>query len=87
MVRAIRFNEEKVRSMGRNASGVRGVRLENDKDEVIGIVIIDPASEIEESILVVSEKGYGKRTLIDDYRITGRGGKGVKTLNITEKNR
>lgn len=85
--KAIRFNEEKVRSMGRNASGVRGVRLENDKDEVIGIVIIDPASEIEESILVVSEKGYGKRTLIDDYRITGRGGKGVKTLNITEKNR
>lgn len=83
--KAIRFNEEKVRSMGRNASGVRGVRLENDKDEVIGIVIIDPASEIEESILVVSEKGYGKRTLIDDYRITGRGGKGVKTLNITEK--
>jgi len=83
--KAIRFNEEKVRAMGRNASGVRGVRLESDKDEVIGVVVIDPTSDIEESILVVSEKGYGKRTLIDDYRITGRGGKGVKTLNITDK--
>ena len=83
--KAIRFNEEKVRSMGRNASGVRGVRLESDKDEVIGMVVNDPSIDQEESILVVSEKGYGKRTLIDDYRITGRGGKGVKTLNITEK--
>lgn len=83
--KAIRFNEEKVRSMGRNASGVRGVRLESETDEVIGVVIIDPESDQDESILVVSEKGYGKRTLIDDYRITGRGGKGVKTLNITEK--
>jgi DNA gyrase subunit A len=83
--KAIRFNEEKVRSMGRNASGVRGVKLENENDEVIGVVIIDPESDQDESILVVSEKGYGKRTLIDDYRITGRGGKGVKTLNITDK--
>jgi len=83
--KAIRFNEEKVREMGRNAAGVRGVRLESPKDEVIGLVVIDPTDEADTSILVVSEKGYGKRTLIDDYRITGRGGKGVKTLNITEK--
>ena len=83
--KAIRFNEEKVRAMGRNAAGVRGVKLESENDEVIGVVVIDPESDQEESILVVSEKGYGKRTLIDDYRITGRGGKGVKTLNITDK--
>ncbi len=83
--KAIRFNEEKVRVMGRNAAGVRGIRLENAKDEVIGLVVLDPTEQDNTSILVVSEKGYGKRTLIDDYRITGRGGKGVKTLNITEK--
>ncbi|MBR9861096.1 DNA gyrase subunit A [bacterium] len=81
--KAIRFNEENVRPMGRTASGVRGVRLEDDKDEVIGMVCV-PIEE-EKSIMVVSEKGYGKRTDVDDYRITGRGGKGVKTLNITEK--
>ncbi len=82
--KAIRFNEEKVRSMGRNASGVRGVTLENDKDEVIGMVTIPPG-DTEHTILVVSEKGYGKRTDLEDYRVTNRGGKGVKTLNTTEK--
>lgn len=82
--KAIRFNEETVRPMGRTASGVRGVRLENDQDEVIGMVCVNSDKE-DVTIMVVSEKGYGKRTDIDDYRMTGRGGKGVKTLNITEK--
>ena len=81
--RAIRFNEEKVRTMGRVAAGVRGIRLDDGNDEVVGMVCInDPERE---SILVVSEKGYGKKSAIDDYRITNRGGKGVKTLNVTEK--
>ncbi len=80
--RAIRFNEAKVRPMGRNASGVRGIRLGGTKDEVIGMICI---SDPKTTVLVVSEKGYGKRTDIDDYRITNRGGKGVKTLNITDK--
>ncbi|MDR1526133.1 MAG: DNA gyrase subunit A [Dysgonamonadaceae bacterium] len=81
--RAIRFNEEKVRSMGRTASGVIGMTLDSDKDEVVGMISIkDPDRE---TILVVSEQGYGKRSKIDDYRITNRGGKGVKTLNVTEK--
>ncbi|MGC8865305.1 MAG: DNA gyrase subunit A [Bacteroidales bacterium] len=80
--RAIRFPEDKVRPMGRNATGVRGVTLAHEKDEVIGMVCIDDS---EETILVVSEKGYGKRTPLDDYRETNRGGKGVKTLNITPK--
>lgn len=82
--KAIRFNEENVRPMGRTASGVRGVRLESENDEVIGMVCVN-SSEEDTTIMVVSEKGYGKRTDIDDYRITGRGGKGVKTLSITEK--
>ncbi|MDA8930918.1 DNA gyrase subunit A [Bacteroidia bacterium] len=82
--KAIRFNEENVRPMGRTASGVRGVRLESDTDEVIGMVCVSSSAE-DTTIMVVSEKGYGKRTDIDDYRITGRGGKGVKTLSITEK--
>ncbi len=87
--RAIRFNEEKVRSMGRNASGVRGVTLAGPEDEVIGMICVE---DIFSTILVVSEKGYGKRTFLNDpedeepvYRITNRGGKGVKTLNITDK--
>jgi len=80
--RAIRFNEVNVRPMGRNASGVRGVTLEGKDDRVIGMICIDSN---EKTILVVSEKGYGKRSEIDDYRITNRGGKGVKTINITEK--
>ncbi|MGB0176933.1 MAG: DNA gyrase C-terminal beta-propeller domain-containing protein, partial [Owenweeksia sp.] len=83
--KAIRFNEATVRSMGRNASGVRGVTLENDKDEVIGMVTIHDPEDESVSILVVSEKGYGKRTDLEDYRITNRGGKGVKTLSVTDK--
>lgn len=82
--KAIRFNESLVRPMGRTASGVRGVRLENDKDEVIGMICVDPSNE-DCTILVVADKGYGKRTSLEDYRVTNRGGKGVKTLNITDK--
>jgi len=81
--RAIRFNEIKVRPMGRNAAGVRGIRLANENDEVIGMVCIP--KDKKSDVLVVSENGYGKRSKIDDYRVTNRGGKGVKTLNITEK--
>ncbi len=87
--RAIRFNEEKVRAMGRNAAGVRGVTLTSDDDQVIGMICVE---DVYSTILVVSKKGYGKRTYLNDpkdnepvYRITNRGGKGVKTLNITEK--
>lgn len=80
--KAIRFPEEKVRPMGRNASGVRAMSLDTDNDIVVGMVCTDSDQE---SILVVSENGYGKRTLVEDYRVTNRGGKGVKTLNITEK--
>ena len=80
--KAIRFNEEKVRPMGRNASGVRGIRLSNIKDEVIGLVCFQNGDS---DVLVVSENGYGKRSKLDDYRITNRGGKGVKTINITDK--
>ncbi len=80
--RAIRFHESKVRPMGRTASGVRGITLSSDNDEVIGMVAVENEKE---NILVVSEKGYGKRSKIGDYRITNRGGKGVKTLNITKK--
>ncbi len=80
--KAIRFNEEKVRPIGRTASGVRGVTLGSETDEVIGMVCVQDESE---DILVISENGYGKRSKIEDYRITNRGGKGVKTINITEK--
>jgi DNA gyrase subunit A len=80
--RAIRFNERLVRPMGRNASGVRGIKLKDDNDEVVGMICL---SNSDYDILVVSEKGYGKRSKLDDYRETNRGGKGVKTLNITEK--
>ncbi|SIS97907.1 DNA gyrase subunit A [Zobellia uliginosa] len=80
--KAIRFEESKTRPMGRNASGVRGITLADDKDEVIGMVSVH---DLEDNILVVSENGYGKRSNIDDYRITNRGGKGVKTISITEK--
>ena len=88
--KAVRFEEAKTRPMGRSASGVRGITLANDQDEVIGMITIEDPQE--ESVLVVSENGYGKRTYIDDpedgepvYRITNRGGKGVKTISITEK--
>lgn len=80
--KAIRFNESIVRAIGRTASGVRGIRLGNEHDEVIGMVCVQNGNE---DILVISENGYGKRSKIDDYRITNRGGKGVKTINITEK--
>ena len=80
--KAIRFEEEKVRPMGRTASGVRGVTLANDNDEVVGMICVD---DLNSDILVVSENGYGKRSSIEDYRITNRGGKGVKTINVTEK--
>lgn len=81
--RAIRFNESKVRPMGRNASGVRGIKITDEKnDEVIGMICI---SDITSHVLVVSENGYGKRSDVEDYRITNRGGKGVKALNITDK--
>ncbi len=82
--KAIRFPEAKVRAMGRTAAGVRGVTLEDDNDEVVGMVCVNPETD-NSTILVVSERGYGKRTNLDDYRITGRGGKGVKTISITEK--
>ena len=91
--RALRFNENKVRSMGRTAAGVTGMDLgDHATNEIVGIVSVDKNSEIPQSVLVVSEKGFGKRTYINDpedgeaiYRVTNRGGKGVKTLNITEK--
>ena len=80
--KSIRFEEGKTRPMGRNASGVRGIRLANEQDEVIGMIAVN---DIESNILVVSENGYGKRSSLEDYRITNRGGKGVKTINVTEK--
>ena len=80
--KAIRFEEEKVRPMGRTASGVRGVTLANDNDEVVGMICVN---NFDSDVLVVSENGYGKRSSIEDYRITNRGGKGVKTINVTEK--
>ncbi len=80
--KAIRFEEAKTRPMGRNASGVRGIRLQHDKDEVIGMVSVN---DMESNILVVSSNGYGKRSRLEDYRVTNRGGKGVKTISITEK--
>ena len=80
--RAIRFNEKNVRPMGRNAAGVRGIKFSNKNDEVVGMICLENGSF---DILVVSENGYGKRSKLDDYRITNRGGKGVKTINVTEK--
>jgi DNA gyrase subunit A len=81
--RAIRFNEKAVRCMGRTAAGVKGITLDTKGDEVVGMICIKDLEN--ETILVVSEQGYGKRSKIDDYRITNRGGKGVKTMNITDK--
>lgn len=80
--KAIRFEEGKTRPMGRNASGVRGITLADDKDEVVGMISVE---DFNSDILVVSENGYGKRSSLEDYRITNRGGKGVKTISITEK--
>lgn len=82
--RAIRFPEEKVRSTGRGAIGVAGIEVDNEKDEVVGMICVN-REEKERTVLVVSEKGYGKRTQVEEYRITNRGGKGVKTISVTEK--
>ena len=80
--KAIRFEESKTRPMGRNASGVRGIRLKDSKDVVVGMISVN---DMDANILVVSENGYGKRSSLEDYRLTNRGGKGVKTISITEK--
>ncbi len=81
--RAVRFNENTIRTMGRTATGVRGMRLDGGDDEVVGMVTVNEAET--ETVMVVSEQGYGKRSQVEDYRVTNRGGKGVKTLAITEK--
>lgn len=81
--RAIRFHESKVRSMGRVSTGVRGMRLDGPDDEVVGMICMTP--DTQNTVMVISEKGYGKRSLLEAYRITNRGGKGVKTLNVTDK--
>ena len=80
--KAIRFEEGKTRPMGRNASGVRGIKLKDKEDEVVGMISVN---DMDANILVVSENGFGKRSSLEDYRLTNRGGKGVKTISITEK--
>jgi DNA gyrase subunit A len=80
--KAIRFEESKTRPMGRGASGVRGIKLNNHDDEVVGMIAVN---DMDANILVVSENGYGKRSNLEDYRVTNRGGKGVKTISITDK--
>jgi DNA gyrase subunit A len=82
--RAIRFEETKVRSTGRGAIGVGGIEVDDETDEVVGMICVNK-EDATRTVLVVSEKGFGKRTAIDEYRITNRGGKGVKTINVTEK--
>lgn len=83
--RAIRFPEAKVRPTGRGAIGVAGIEAESETEEVVGMICVNPESQKDRTVLVVSEKGYGKRTPVDEYRITNRGGKGVKTINVTDK--
>ena len=83
--RAIRFSEEKVRATGRGAIGVAGIEVEGQEDEVVGMICVNPNAETLRTVLVVSEKGFGKRTAVDEYRFTNRGGKGVKTINVTDK--
>ncbi len=83
--RAIRFSEEKVRATGRGAIGVAGIEVDDNGDEVVGMICVNPEEQAERTVLVVSEKGFGKRTAVDEYRFTNRGGKGVKTINVTEK--
>jgi DNA gyrase subunit A len=83
--RAIRFNEEKVRPTGRGAIGVAGIEAEGADDEVVGMICVNPADQSSRTVLVVSEKGFGKKTAIEEYRMTNRGGKGVKTINVTDK--
>jgi DNA gyrase subunit A len=83
--RAIRFSETKVRATGRGAIGVAGIEVDNNGDEVVGMICVNPETQASRTVLVVSEKGFGKRTAVDEYRFTNRGGKGVKTINVTEK--
>ncbi|MFM8806626.1 MAG: DNA gyrase subunit A [Sphingomonadales bacterium] len=83
--RAIRFSEEKVRATGRGAIGVAGIEVDEQDDEVVGMICVNPKAETARTVLVVSEKGFGKRTAVDEYRFTNRGGKGVKTINVTDK--
>ncbi|MFM1857320.1 MAG: hypothetical protein RLZ05_380 [Bacteroidota bacterium] len=83
--RAIRFAEEKVRPTGRGAIGVAGIEVDDSSDEVVGMICVNPTEQNTRTVLVVSQKGYGKRTPIDEYRFTNRGGKGVKTINVTDK--
>ena len=83
--RAIRFSEEKVRPTGRGAIGVAGIEVDNGGDEVVGMICVNPETDASKTVLVVSEKGFGKRTAVDEYRFTNRGGKGVKTINVTGK--
>lgn len=83
--RAIRFSEEKVRPTGRGAIGVAGIEVDDEHDEVVGMICVNPETQASRTVLVVSEKGYGKRTPVDEYRYTNRGGKGVKTINVTDK--
>ena len=83
--RAIRFSEEKVRATGRGAIGVAGIEVDDEKDEVVGMICVNPESQASRTVLVVSEKGFGKRTPVDEYRYTNRGGKGVKTISVTDK--
>ena len=81
--RAIRFHESKVREMGRMSTGVRGMTLDGGDDEVVGMICMKP--DTSNNVMVISENGYGKRSELEDYRITNRGGKGVKTINVTDK--
>src|SRR4030095_4134293 len=83
--RAIRFSESKVRATGRGAIGVAGIEVDDNDDEVVGMICVNPLADERKTVLVVSEKGFGKRTAVDEYRFTNRGGKGVKTINVTEK--
>ncbi len=83
--RAIRFSEEKVRATGRGAIGVAGIEVDDDNDGVVGMICVNPETDASRTVLVVSEKGFGKRTPVDEYRFTNRGGKGVKTINVTDK--
>ncbi|HVT85928.1 MAG TPA: DNA gyrase subunit A [Chitinophagaceae bacterium] len=83
--RAIRFNEVKVRPTGRGAIGVAGIEVDEAGDEVVGMICVNPEEQTTKTVLVVSEKGFGKRTAVEEYRMTNRGGKGVKTINVTEK--
>lgn len=83
--RAIRFSEEKVRATGRGAIGVAGIEVDDELDEVVGMICVNPGTDASRTVLVVSEKGFGKRTPVDEYRFTNRGGKGVKTINVTDK--